>query len=760
MGMQALACLSNKSSPAATTIERPPLVHRWSTLNLVLSVLSFHYVYALTFIHSAVTLLGMWTLAAVGMFEVKVLGAWQVVPLAAAFVGYVVLWNLSLQLNPVGFYQLAKIAITPAVIAIEAAFYAKRPTLAEVAAVAVLCSGVTLGTVSDDQVTTNMSGLAAALAAIACTAVYQIWAGAKQKELGAGSMQLMHQFQPLATGLLALLVVGVEPLGLPGTPHALEEGTILGYEYTPVSVAAILTTAVLGLLVSLSTFLVIGATSSVTFNVVSHLKTVVILAGGYLLFDETMSAKKLGGVVLGMSGVVWYSYLKGTQSSRFTLYNNDAHIVAKFQLDFPQHRTRAGWCEHDPLEIWDSVCRCIEGALAAALSEHGAIRVDHFRPVTGLPVSTYFSAYKWRWLRENVPAVAEAAAQGRCMLGTMDAWLLYQLTGGAEGGVFVTDVSNASRTGLMDLASLSWHAPALRYFGVPADALPQILSNAEVYGRVASGPLAGVPITGCLGDQQAAVLGQRCAPGTVKSTYGTGCFVLLHTGPRPVASTHGLLTTVAHRLGPRAEPQYALEGAIATAGAAVSWLIEGLGLIGGADELEPLARSVDSTDGVFFVPAFSGLLAPHWRPDARGAILGLTGSSSAAHVCRALLEALAWQTREVVDAMRADAGCELRLLRADGGASRNGLLMQLQADALQVEVRRPADLETTSLGAAFAAGIGSGFWTEEWVLGRASQKQEHDTIFEPQVGPDAAEARYAKWRRAVAHSLDLDQLAD
>ncbi|KAK9834834.1 hypothetical protein WJX81_002364 [Elliptochloris bilobata] len=277
---------------------------------LVLSVLDFHFVYALTFVHSVVTMFGMGSFAAAGMFEVKVLRAWQVFPLAAAFVGYVVLWNLSLQLNPVGFYQLAKIAITPAIIAIEAVFYAKRPTRAELAAVAVLCVGVTLATVTDDQVTTNTSGLMAAVAAILCIAVYQIWAGAKQKELGAGSMQLMHQFQPHATGLLALMVVGVEPLGMPGAPHALGQGTILGYTYTPLAVAAILTTAVLGLLVSLSTFLVIGATSSVTFNVVGHLKTVIILAGGFVLFNEAMPPKKLAGVALGMGGIIWYSYLK------------------------------------------------------------------------------------------------------------------------------------------------------------------------------------------------------------------------------------------------------------------------------------------------------------------------------------------------------------------------------------------------------------------------------------------------------------------
>ncbi|KAK9842031.1 hypothetical protein WJX81_004974 [Elliptochloris bilobata] len=280
---------------------------------LVLSVLDFHFVYALTFVHSAFTMVGMWLFAAVGMFEVKRLAARQVFPLAAAFVGYVVLWNLSLQLNPVGFYQLAKILIAPAVIAIEAAFYAKRPTRNELLAVFVLCVGVTMATVTDDQVATNPVGLLVALLAVACTAVYQIWAGAKQKELGAGSMQLMHQFAPHATALLAGLVVSVEPLGLPGSPGGgYGLGTLLGYPYSWIAVGAILTTAILGLIVSLSTFLVIGATSSVTFNVVGHLKTVVILAGGCLLFGEAMPPKKLAGVVLGMCGILWYSYLKMT----------------------------------------------------------------------------------------------------------------------------------------------------------------------------------------------------------------------------------------------------------------------------------------------------------------------------------------------------------------------------------------------------------------------------------------------------------------
>ena len=388
---------------------------------------------------------------------------------------------------------------------------------------------------------------------------------------------------------------------------------------------------------------------------------------------------------------------------------------------------------------------------------------DCFRAVTGLPVSPYFSAYKAAWLLEHVPEVASAASAGRLRLGTVDSWLLYNLTGGVDGGVHVTDVTNASRTGLLDVRALAWHAPTCSALGIDPAWLPAVVSSAEVYGKIASGPLAGVPVSGCLGDQQAAVVGQRCAPGTAKNTYGTGCFLLYVTGNQPIPSTTGLLTTVAYRLGPGAPPVYALEGAVAVAGAGVSWLRDGLGVIAGPEESETLAASVSDTGGCYFVPAFAGLLAPRWRPDARGALLGVTASTTAAHVVRALLEAIAWQTREVVDAVAADVGvgAPLSVLRVDGGACRNDLLMQLQADVLQLPVQRPSHMETTSLGAALAAGVGVGLWSADAVFaegGPAGGAAAATTTFAPAVSKAGVERRYARWRLAVEHSLGLSAL--
>ena len=384
-----------------------------------------------------------------------------------------------------------------------------------------------------------------------------------------------------------------------------------------------------------------------------------------------------------------------------------------------------------------------------------------FRPVTGLPVSTYFSAYKLRWLLLNAPAVAAAAAEGRCMFGTVDSWLIYNLTGGAQGGgVHVTDVSNASRTNLMELESLSWHGATVAAFGAEQVLLPEIRSNAEVYGHVAAcvPELAGVPIAGCLGDQQAAMLGQRCVQHEAKNTYGTGCFMLLNTGEELVPSQHGLLTTVAYRLGPEARPCYALEGSIAIAGQGISWLRDSLGMIESAAQSEEVAGGVPNSGGVYLVPAFSGLLAPWWEPDARGAVLGLTQSTTRAHIVRAMLEAICFQTRDVMEAMQRDADvASLACLFVDGGASQNDLLMQMQADLLQVPVRRPAHLETTSLGAALAAGIGVGFWSVE----EAFTDLKHGTsgtLFEPSVAAEVADRRHTKWKKAVQRSMDLADL--
>ncbi|CAK0785078.1 hypothetical protein CVIRNUC_008284 [Coccomyxa viridis] len=497
---------------------------------------------------------------------------------------------------------------------------------------------------------------------------------------------------------------------------------------------------------------------------------------------------------------------QGTQSTRFLLYNPNAELVASHHLEFEQITRQPGWVEHDPLEIWSTVLQCVENGLCTARRKHADLEVvalgitnqrettmawdrrtgqplynaivwldrrtsaicqrltkelgsgDAFRGTTGLPVSTYFSAFKWLWLLENVEAVAAARAEGHCMVGTMDAWLMYNLTGGVNGGIFVTDVSNAARTCLMDIHSRRWDPALLERFQLSTDMLPCICSNAEVYGRIRDGPLAGVPIAGCLGDQQAAMLGQRCRPMEAKNTYGTGCFLLLHTGTEAVASQAGLLTTMAYQLGPEEPPQYALEGSIAIAGAGVSWLRDRMGLIDSAADSEAVASSVADTGGVYFVPAFGGLLAPHWRDDARGVILGLSSYTSRGHIVRALLEAITWQTKEVLDAMLKDAKqTGFKLLRVDGGASQNNLLMQLQADAIQIPVRRPKHLETTSLGAAFAAGIATGFWSKDWVLGSGATNQREDhTDFTPQVDRETVDRRFRCWQKAVVRSFDLE----
>ena len=406
------------------------------------------------------------------------------------------------------------------------------------------------------------------------------------------------------------------------------------------------------------------------------------------------------------------------------------------------------------------------------IEQHGGS--DAFRDITGLPVSTYFSSYKLKWLLENVPEVAAAAEEGRCMFGTVDSWLLYNLTGGCSttttttnensgGGIHITDVSNASRTNLMNLSTLTWHAETIEKFGASKVILPRICSNAEEYGKVAVvavPELAGVPISGCLGDQQAAMMGQRCVEQEAKNTYGTGCFLLLNTGTTAVPSTHGLLTTVAYQLGAAAAPCYALEGSIAIAGQGISWLRDSLGLIGDAAESESLANTVDDAGGVFFVPAFSGLLAPWWVSDARGVILGLTQHTRRAHIVRAMLEAICYQTRDVVEAMRHDADMSrLSCLFVDGGASQNDLLMQMQADILQVPVRRPLHMETTSLGAALAAGIGVGFWTMEEAFSDLKHASG-GTLFEPAVGVEFADERHRKWKLAVERSMGLAELTD
>jgi glycerol kinase len=486
---------------------------------------------------------------------------------------------------------------------------------------------------------------------------------------------------------------------------------------------------------------------------------------------------------------------QGTTSTRFIVFDHAGTPLARHQLEHRQSYPRAGWVEHDPVEILERARETITGALASAglrASDLAAVGLtnqrettvvwdrrtgqpihpaivwqdtrtdglvatlardggpDRFRAATGLPLATYFSGPKARWILDEVPGARARAEAGELAFGTIDSWLAWNLTGGVEGGVHVTDVTNASRTQLMDLRTLDWSDDLLGAMGVPRAMLPAIRSSSEVYGT-GVGELVGVPIAGILGDQQAALVGQACLdPGDAKNTYGTGCFLLLNTGTRIVPSTAGLLTTVAYRLGD-APAHYALEGSVAIAGALVQWLRDNLGLIRSADEIESLARTVDDNGGVWFVPAFSGLFAPHWRSDARGVIVGLTRYANRGHIARAALEATAWQTREVLDAMHADAGVALTSLRVDGGMVVNELLMQLQADAIGVPVVRPRVAETTALGTAYAAGLAVGVWSDP---GEIRSNWAIDRTWEPAMAADDRERAYATWRRAVDRTLD------
>ena len=481
---------------------------------------------------------------------------------------------------------------------------------------------------------------------------------------------------------------------------------------------------------------------------------------------------------------------QGTTSSRFIVFDDEARIVAQSQEEHRQIFPRPGWVEHDPAEIADKVEAVVGRALAEAglraadlaavgvtnqretvvvwdrktgrplhnaivwqdtrttdlvkeLAEEGGN--DRFRGRTGLPLATYFSAPKLRWLLDNEPDVKEAADSGRLCFGTIDSFVLFNLT-----GEHLTDVTNASRTMLTDLETGLWSDDLCAEFGVPVTALPRIVASS---GRAAlgTGLLAEVPISGILGDQQAALFGQACfAPGMAKNTYGTGCFMLLNTGTRPVPSTHGLLTTVAYRIGDD-DLVYALEGSIAVTGSLVQWLRDNLGIIGSSAEVETLARSVPDNGDVYFVPAFSGLFAPHWRPDARGAIVGLTRFATKAHLARAALEASAFQTREVLDAMRADSGVDLRELRVDGGMVANDLLLQFQADLLDVPVIRPQVPETTALGAAYAAGLAEGVWGS---LAELSKNWSEEARFVPAMDPAVRDWILGRWRQAVTRTLD------
>jgi len=491
---------------------------------------------------------------------------------------------------------------------------------------------------------------------------------------------------------------------------------------------------------------------------------------------------------------------QGTTSTRFMIFDHAGNVVGRHQLEHEQILPQAGWVEHNPTEIWERTSAVIQTALqqanltsadlaalgitnqrettvvwdrttgrpyynavvwqdtrtdriASALDRDGA--GDVIRRKAGLPPATYFSGGKIQWILDNVDGVREAAARGDAIFGTTDTWLMWQLTGGTDGGVHVTDVTNASRTMLMDLQTLDWDDELLGFFGIPREMLPEIRpsSDPSPYGLTRRrGPLAGeVPLTGVLGDQQAATVGQVCfSPGEAKNTYGTGNFMLLNTGPELVRSKAGLLTTVCYQLG-EADPVYALEGSIAVTGSAVQWLRDQLGIISGAAQSESLARQVEDNGGVYFVPAFSGLFAPYWRSDARGAIVGLSRFNTNAHLARATLEAICFQSRDVAEAMTADSGVVLDVLKVDGGVTANELCMQIQADVLGVPVSRPVVAETTALGAAYAAGLAVGFWDSTDEL-RANWNE--DKRWEPSWSEDQRESAYASWKKAVTRTFD------
>ncbi len=486
---------------------------------------------------------------------------------------------------------------------------------------------------------------------------------------------------------------------------------------------------------------------------------------------------------------------QGTTSTRCMIFDHGGRVVAIDQQEHEQIYPRPGWVEHDPKEIWLRTQAVIEGALSEgdiATSDIAAVGVtnqretavlwdrttgepvynaivwqdtrtdricedlaaeggqDRFRDRVGLPLATYFSGPKIRWMLDHVEGAAERAQAGELAFGNMDAWVLWNLTGGPDGGLHLTDVTNASRTMLMDLSTLDWDQEILDLMGVPRSVLPEVRSSSEVYGE-AKGLLAGVPVAGDLGDQQAATFGQVCFEvGDAKNTYGTGNFMLLNTGTELVPSKSGLLTTVCYRVGQEA-PVYALEGSIAITGALVQWLRDNLGLIDSAAEVEILAKTVDDNGGVYFVPAFSGLFAPYWKSNARGVIAGLTRYVTKGHLARAALEATAWQTREVLDAMNNDSGVDLVELKVDGGMVGNELLMQFQADALGVPVMRPAVAETTALGAAYAAGLATGFWSE---LDDLRDNWVKDKEWRPQMEAAEREREYAQWKKAVTRTFD------
>ena len=486
---------------------------------------------------------------------------------------------------------------------------------------------------------------------------------------------------------------------------------------------------------------------------------------------------------------------QGTTSTRFMIFDHSGQVVGIDQKEHEQIYPKPGWVEHDAKEIWTRSQEVIKGALANTKLSAGDIAAvgvtnqrettvvwdkatgepvhnaivwqdtrtdkicnelsadggqDRLRPKTGLPLATYFSGPKVKWMLDNVEGLRARAEAGEVLFGNIDTWCIWNLTGGPKGGAHVTDVSNASRTMLMNLETLDWDDEILGIMGIPRAMLPAVRASSDVYGD-AVGDLAGTPVAGDLGDQQAALFGQTCfAVGEAKNTYGTGCFMLLNTGQQIVPSKSGLITGVGYKIGDQ-PAAYMLEGSIAITGALVQWLRDNLGMIEKSEDIEALAATVEDNGGVYFVPAFSGLFAPYWRADARGVIAGLTRYAKAGHIARAVLESVAYQSRDVLDAMRTDAGVELASLKVDGGMVHNDLLMQFQADVLGVPVIKPVVTETTVLGAAYAAGLAVGFWSG---IDEVRSHWAEERRYEPSMAAGDRERLYASWKKAVSKSLD------
>lgn len=500
---------------------------------------------------------------------------------------------------------------------------------------------------------------------------------------------------------------------------------------------------------------------------------------------------------------------EGTSSARFLVFAADtAEVLTYHQVSITQSCPKEGWVEQDPLEILRAVRECLHQTVfnlrqltidpsdivAVGITNQRETTVvwdsvtgeplysaigwmdmrttstvdeilkkirnknkDYLKPLCGLPISPYFSALKLKWLLENVPRVREALDNKRCMFGTIDSWLIWNLTGGANFGVHATDVTNASRTMLMNIATLKWDPTLLSFFDIPREILPEIRSSSEIYGYIQDEVLSGVPISGCLGDQQSALIGQMCLQkGQAKNSYGTGCFLLYNTGTAIVDSSHGLLTTVAYQLGPEAPPIYALEGSVAIAGAVIQWLKDNLGLLSDIKESESLVEQIPNDNRVTFVPAFAGLYAPYWRKDAKSVICGITEDTNSTHIIKAALQAVCFQTRDILEAMKADTGLTLPKLLVDGAMTNNNLLMQMQADICGIPVVRPLMCETTALGVAIAAGSADGI--RKWDV-KVDVAVPNDT-FLPSISEDERDVLYSQWKMAVNRSLGWEPVAD